>query len=341
MASFPFIGVAPGWREDSLFLKPFYLRAMREAGAVPLALPLPDSASMPGAAALSSLLANAPLPFSSAPSPGNMRSFLRDALPSFWGEAQRLASRLDGLLLTGGPDLHPLFFGEEVLSGCGGGSLLRDLAEFCFFHAFFLQKKPILGICRGAQLINTALGGTLLQDISLEVPGSRLCHSQPFSPELVSHRIYIAPESRLEDILKDSGDIISPGYPSRSGRPSHSGHSSRPGGFSPGQKDISAPTAPCSHGPFSPGNSPSPETAFTGKSLFVNSFHHQAVRVPGAGLSACAFASDGIIEAVEHARYPFLLGVQWHPERLLCREGSSCRRPPHAFALFSAFCRAC
>lgn len=338
MASSPFIGVSPGWREDSLFLKPFYLKAIRQSGAIPLVLPLPDLTAMPCASALSSLPANAPLPFLAAPSPANMRSFLRDALPSFWGEAQKLASRLDGLLLTGGPDLHPLFFGEEVLSGCGEVSLLRDLAEFCFFHAFFLRRKPILGICRGAQLINTALGGTLWQDIPLEVPESRLCHSQPFSPELVSHRIYITPESRLEDILKGSGDIISPGYLSHPGRLSHSG---RPKGFAPGKEDISAQAAPCPQGSFSSENSPFPETAFTGKSLFVNSFHHQAVRVPGAGLSACAFASDGIIEAVEHARYPFLLGVQWHPERLLCREGASCRRPPHAFALFSAFCRAC
>lgn len=329
MAVFPLIGVTPGFKEEegSLFLKPFFLKAVRESGAVPLILPLPDSSDMPCPAALASYrkasAPPSPRPLSAPECTGvQISPLLQEALPQFWSEARKLALYLDGLLLTGGPDLHPLFFGEEVLPGCGTVCLLRDLAELAFFHAFFLQKKPILGICRGAQLINAALGGSLWQDIPSEAPKSRLCHSQPFSPGLVSHRVFIVQGSLLERILKASCDVINSGC----GRAGTLRISSTAPLASPQDPlaGLSLPDAP-------------PARA----SLLVNSLHHQAVRIPGAGLSACAFASDGIIEAVEHASYPFLLGVQWHPERLLFRKGETPNHPCHARALFSAFCQAC
>lgn len=69
------------------------------------------------------------------------------------------------------------------------------------------------------------------------------------------------------------------------------------------------------------------------KRLNVNSAHHQAVRRPASSLSVCAAAPDGIIEAIEEPNYPFLIGVQWHPELLY----DSCR---HARALFHAFVQA-
>ena len=70
----------------------------------------------------------------------------------------------DALLLAGGEDVHPSRFGQENTAS-GEMDLARDEAEFALFQLYLEQKKPILGICRGHQLINIALGGDLLQDI--------------------------------------------------------------------------------------------------------------------------------------------------------------------------------
>ena len=81
-----------------------------------------------------------------------------------WSNAEDFAALADGLLLTGGADIDPAFFGEEnrAANGCDREC---DQAEFELFKAFARRKKPILGICRGAQVINVALGGTLFQDL--------------------------------------------------------------------------------------------------------------------------------------------------------------------------------
>ncbi|MGI5963515.1 MAG: gamma-glutamyl-gamma-aminobutyrate hydrolase family protein [Lawsonibacter sp.] len=73
-----------------------------------------------------------------------------------------------GLVLCGGGDLDPAWFGQ---ASCGSHppDLVRDRAEFALFQAFFQAGKPILGICRGMQVINVALGGTLIQDLSPQV----------------------------------------------------------------------------------------------------------------------------------------------------------------------------
>lgn len=78
----------------------------------------------------------------------------------------------DGLLLCGGDDIDPSFFGQE---NCGSEApdLVRDEAELALFAAFCQAGKPILGICRGMQLINVALGGTLIQDLP---PETRIFH---------------------------------------------------------------------------------------------------------------------------------------------------------------------
>ncbi len=70
----------------------------------------------------------------------------------------------DGLLLAGGGDISPGFLGEED-RGTRDTDLARDLAEFALVSAFLAQNKPIFGICRGHQVLNVALGGTLQQDI--------------------------------------------------------------------------------------------------------------------------------------------------------------------------------
>ena len=75
-----------------------------------------------------------------------------------------LAEGCDGLLLPGGGDISPARYGQAV-NGSGEPDLERDAAEFLLVADFIAWGKPILGICRGIQMINVALGGTLIQDI--------------------------------------------------------------------------------------------------------------------------------------------------------------------------------
>jgi len=82
------------------------------------------------------------------------------------------ARALDGLVLQGGADVCPMSYGEEPLKPEWGGDRLRDVYEIELVHAFIEAGKPVLGICRGAQLINVALGGTLYQDIRTQIQDS-------------------------------------------------------------------------------------------------------------------------------------------------------------------------
>ena len=76
-----------------------------------------------------------------------------------------LAGLIDGLLFTGGIDVCPEFYGDSVIHEKTVTCKKRDLFELAVFNAFYKTKKPIMGICRGVQFINVALGGTLFQDI--------------------------------------------------------------------------------------------------------------------------------------------------------------------------------
>ena len=95
---------------------------------------------------------------------------------------------LDGLVLQGGADISPSSYGEEALKSEWAGDRLRDVYEIELVHEFVEAGKPVLGICRGAQLINVAFGGSLHQDI----PSHR-------SDEYEKHRheIRFEPASRL------------------------------------------------------------------------------------------------------------------------------------------------
>ncbi|MDH4093594.1 MAG: type 1 glutamine amidotransferase [Betaproteobacteria bacterium] len=83
------------------------------------------------------------------------------------------ARHLDGLMLQGGADVCPLTYGEEPLAREWVGDRLRDEYEIELLHSFIEAGKPVLGICRGAQLINVAYGGTLYQDIVRQVPQAK------------------------------------------------------------------------------------------------------------------------------------------------------------------------
>ena len=102
-------------------------------------------------------------------------------IPSPDGESRHPASRvtvadyareLDGLVLMGGADVAPESYGETPLKPAWSGDKIRDDYELALYRAFIAEGKPVLGICRGAQLINVAQGGTLYQDISTQLTGA-------------------------------------------------------------------------------------------------------------------------------------------------------------------------
>ena len=103
---------------------------------------------------------------------------------------------LDGLVLQGGADLAPETYGEEPLKPEWAGDRVRDRYELEVLQEFMHADKPVLGICRGAQLINVALGGTLYQDINSQLPGT-LGHRAAHTYEKNFHDISIEPESGL------------------------------------------------------------------------------------------------------------------------------------------------
>lgn len=84
------------------------------------------------------------------------------------------AKHLDGLVLQGGSDIAPESYGEAPLKPEWAGDRVRDVYEMELLHEFIEAGKPVLGICRGLQLINIALGGTLYQDISSQMQGAQI-----------------------------------------------------------------------------------------------------------------------------------------------------------------------
>jgi putative glutamine amidotransferase len=171
-----------------------------------------------------------------------------------------LIERLDGVCLSGGPDLDPDAYGAATRHPeLGPTEPGLDAFELAVAHAADAAGLPLLGICRGAQAINVARGGTLHQHIE--------GHRQAARATARTHAVTVDDDSLL-------ASLTGPG------------------------------------------------------SLEVNSFHHQAVDIPGAGLRIVARAIDGTVEAIEDRTRPLLLGVQWHAETLA-------DRPEHG-ALFSA-----
>lgn len=233
----PLIALTPAHNADTgnVYARPACLKAVSAAGAIPVILPLEASDE----------------------------------------DYCRLADTFDGFLFTGGPDPHPFLFGEETHSRCGSISVKRDTMELSLLSHVMKRGKPVLGICRGIQIINIGLGGNIYQDIGSQYAGASfpIAHSQPCAYEVPSHTVALSGSGALARICG-------------------------------------------------------------GTSLRVNSMHHQAVRDLAPGLTACAVSPDGLIEAVEMGKYPWLLAVQWHPEYLW-------EQDPAAAALFDSFVRAC
>jgi len=109
---------------------------------------------------------------------------------------------LDGLVLQGGADISPTIYGEEPLKPEWAGDRVRDDYEIELFSEFVEAGKPVLGVCRGVQLINVALGGTLIQDLPSQV-GPQVAHRDRSIYEGNIHEIRIEPGSGLARMFPD------------------------------------------------------------------------------------------------------------------------------------------
>ncbi|MCD7034387.1 gamma-glutamyl-gamma-aminobutyrate hydrolase family protein [Metabacillus sp. GX 13764] len=106
----------------------------------------------------------------------------------------------DGLLLSGGEDIDPGFYGEEKHELTGTTCIERDEMEMALIHRAKEKKLPVFAICRGAQMLNTAFGGTLIQDIG-EMCRNPLQHKQTVRRPEASHSVRLEDGSRLSRIL--------------------------------------------------------------------------------------------------------------------------------------------
>ena len=118
-----------------------------------------------------------------------------------------ISNELDGLIITGGNfDIDPKLYGKESL-GSRQLKNLRTEFEMLIFKNFLKQKKPILGICGGQQLINVACKGTLIQDINSTI-STAINHEQKNPRNETSHKIKIKKGTKLFDILKKNEILV-------------------------------------------------------------------------------------------------------------------------------------
>lgn len=115
---------------------------------------------------------------------------------------EALLAHLDGLLFSGGGDIDPALYGEESEPWMGQVDAERDFSELGLTRAWLATERPLLAICRGQQVLNVALGGTLYQDIAAHIPNA-LDHAyvatQPM--ETLAHSVTVEAGSRLATIL--------------------------------------------------------------------------------------------------------------------------------------------
>ncbi|WP_242647928.1 gamma-glutamyl-gamma-aminobutyrate hydrolase family protein [Candidatus Desulforudis audaxviator] len=111
----------------------------------------------------------------------------------------RMVELVDGILLAGGGDVDPVFFGEEPLPDTGIITPERDLFEIALVRRVLHAGRPVLGICRGMQVLNIAAGGDIHQDVSRA--GARIKHYQEAPRWHPTHRLHVRPGSLLARIL--------------------------------------------------------------------------------------------------------------------------------------------
>jgi putative glutamine amidotransferase len=114
----------------------------------------------------------------------------------------RVAGRASGLLLTGGGDVDPARYGEVPHPKVAGVDRGRDAYEINLIEQLRPTGLPVFAICRGLQVLNVALGGTLVQDIPSELPGT-LPHSVTTPPCAIAHEVWINRGSRLWTVMEE------------------------------------------------------------------------------------------------------------------------------------------
>ena len=189
--------------------------------------------------------------------------------------------QLDGLLLSGGADLNPLWTGDEPSTQLHRINEERDLPELLITRLAYNRQIPILGICRGIQTLAVALGGRVAQDI-YEAREQQDGQSTAKERRIFGLRNNTQPTPSLAPMIKHSQDA----------------------GRSELTHSVNIQTGSTLY------------QIYKQEKIYVNSFHHQAVSDCGKRFRITATAPDGVIEAIESAEFKSILGVQWHPECL-------------------------
>ena len=111
-----------------------------------------------------------------------------------------ILNRLDGIILIGGDDIHPSYYKETPIEQLGEVDSLRDVYDIALIQGATHRNIPMLGICRGEQLINVAFGGTLYQDIPSQYPDTTVQHQQSESNRIPTHMVNLLPDSEIARI---------------------------------------------------------------------------------------------------------------------------------------------
>lgn len=120
-----------------------------------------------------------------------------------------IINRFDGFVLAGGQDVSPIFYGQEPHPKLGSLSYQRDVFEIALIKKVIAANRPLLGICRGLQIINVALGGSLYQDLS-EYPNWSVKHQQYGTAwSTPTHSITLSKKGPLHKIFGDTGLVNS------------------------------------------------------------------------------------------------------------------------------------
>lgn len=130
-------------------------------------------------------------------------------LPPVAEAAEEMAQSIDGLLLCGGTDLDPGYYGEEPIPELGETLPARDAFEMALLGHALKRGTPVFGICRGLQLLNVALGGTLYQDLSSQLGGSQvgggsIAHRQQMPKWQWTHEVEVSGGSEMAKIMKST-----------------------------------------------------------------------------------------------------------------------------------------
>ncbi|MDD6318071.1 MAG: gamma-glutamyl-gamma-aminobutyrate hydrolase family protein [Succinatimonas hippei] len=156
------IGLMPLWDEarKSVWMLPGYIQGVIKAGALPIVLPLTSSMAV----------------------------------------ISECARRCDGFLFTGGQDVSPSLYGQKARDYCGENSVIRDEMDSILINYALEQHKPFLGICRGLQILNAVLGGTLHQDIKIDT-GSTIEHMMKKPYERGAHKVSLVKGGYLARLM--------------------------------------------------------------------------------------------------------------------------------------------